>query len=379
MNVIKKLIALFLNFVLNFFSIFKLKFIFVKIEASRIGHLLTNIDQSINYLEKKKENYLLLIYLKGKISNKHVVKLWKKNKKIFFFNFVERIINASNYKNELKKFVIDWKIIQPYFTDLYASKINFFVENNKHDFMKNNDISKDFICLHNRDDYFSKQLEKDRNFLSYKNFDFSDFDLTIKQIKLDNLLPVRIGMHVDEEKKNKDLNYIDFTGSKSNFENDIYIQSYAKFTIIGSTGLAAVSTTLRKPILYINYTPLNLGQLSYVSKNSLVMPKLIKNKISGRLLKFSEIKNLNFDIHQKYNFIEKQELEMINNSNEEILNAYLEMKGLIENRLNETTENFEINKAFFYSLGEKEYANYLLEKTKIRLPYFFLKKYVNLF
>ena len=26
-------------------------------------------------------------------------------------------------------------------------------------------------------------------------------------------------------------------------------------TIIGSTGLAAVSTTLRKPILYINYTP----------------------------------------------------------------------------------------------------------------------------
>ena len=378
MNIVKQLIASLLYFVLNIFFVFGLRLIFLKIEASRIGHLLTNIDQSIYYLEKKKENYILSIFLNGKISNEYAVSLWKKNKKIFFFNLVQRIINASNYNVKLKKFILDWKTIQPYFTELYSSKPNFLINKKKSSFMKDNNIFKDFVCLHNRDDFFSKQLERDKNFLSYKNFDFRDFNLTIKQIQSNNHIPIRIGMHVDKEKMHTELNYLDMTGAKSNFENDILLQRYAKFTIIGSTGLAAISTTLRKPVLYINYTPLNLGQLSYVSKSSLVMPKLIKNKSNGKLLKFSEISNLNFDIHQTEDFIKKQELEMINNNNEEILNAYTEMNNLIDGQVNELTENLELNKAFFYTLGNKEYAKYLLENTKIRLPYFFLKKYVDL-
>jgi len=69
MNIVKQLIASFLYFILNIFFVFGLRLIFLKIEASRIGHLLTNIDQSIYYLEKKKENYILLIFLNGKISN----------------------------------------------------------------------------------------------------------------------------------------------------------------------------------------------------------------------------------------------------------------------------------------------------------------------
>ena len=50
---------------------------------------------------------------------------------------------------------------------------------------------------------------------------------------------------------------------------------------------------------------------------------------------------------------------MINNSNEEILNAYMEMDDLIENGFNETPKSL-INEAFFYSLG-KGHAKYLLE------------------
>ena len=75
-----------------------------------------------------------------------------------------------------------------------------------------NVIFKDFICLHNRDDFLSKELVKDRIF-SYKNFDFNDFDLTIKQIKLNNLIPVRIGMHI-VKRKNKELDYLDLLDPK---------------------------------------------------------------------------------------------------------------------------------------------------------------------
>ena len=54
------------------------------------------------------------------------------------------------------------------------------------------------------------------------------------------------------------------------------------------------------------------------------------------------------------------------------------MSNLIKNEFNEINENYELNKAFFNSLGKKEYAKYLLENIKLRLPYFFLKKYVDL-
>ncbi len=378
MKKFKQLIASILNLILNIFFVIGIKFIFVKIEASRIGHLLTNIDQSIHLLEKKKKNYFLFIFLNGKISNNYAISLWSKNKKIFFCNFVQRIINASNYNVKLKKFILDWNDIQPYFTELYFSKSYFIVDQNKKDFMRENNIHKDFICLHNRDDFFSKKIAKDKNFLSYKNFDFKDFDLTIKQIDADGLIPIRIGMHINNNEQKNNSKYLDMTGTKSNFKKDILLQSHSRFTIIGTTGLAAVSSTLRKPLLHINYAPLNLGQLSYVSKNSIIMPKLIRDKSSGKFLKFSEISNLNFNIHQKENFINNQGLETVNNANDEILNAYIEMRNLIKNEFNEINENYELNKAFFNSLGKKEYAKYLLENIKLRLPYFFLKKYVDL-
>ena len=48
------------------------------------------------------------------------------------------------------------------------------------------------------------------------------------------------------------------TSEASNDELDVLLQYFAKFTIIGSTGLAAITTTLRKPCLYINYLPFML-------------------------------------------------------------------------------------------------------------------------
>ena len=60
-------------------------------------------------------------------------------------------------------------------------------------------LNKEFICLHNRDRYFSNIIAKDKNFLDYKNFEFSDFNKTIDKITEDNLTPVRIGKYVESK------------------------------------------------------------------------------------------------------------------------------------------------------------------------------------
>ena len=374
-KILAKVILLILKFLEN--SI-KINLRFTKIEQYRIGHLLTNIDQSIDYMNDKFENYYLFLYLKGDCSNKFVKEQWKNSNKIIYSKLVGKLINLANYNSEMRKFILDWDITQPPFTTLYSKKKNFFIkEKSLKKSSKNFEIlNKEFICLHNRDRYFSNIIAKDKNFLDYKNFEFSDFNKTIDKITEDNLIPVRIGKYVESKVKNN-KKIVDMTSEASNDELDVLLQYFAKFTIIGSTGLAAITTTLRKPCLYINYLPFHARQLSWVSRNSMVVPKLIKNKNNNKFLRFSELNEMNWDIHQQDDFISNNNLEAISNTGGDILNGYLEMKNFIETK--ELSKDIEyLNKLVFESFKDRDYANYLFKKTKIRIPENFLKKYQDL-
>ena len=109
----------------------------------------------------------------------------------------------------------------------------------------------------------------------------------------------------------------------------------------------------------------------------MVIPKLIKNKNNNKFLKFSELNEMNWDIHQQDDFISNNNLEAIRNTSDDILNGYLEMKNFIETK--ELSRDIEdLNKLVFDSFKDKNYANYLFEETKIRIPENFLKKYKDL-
>ena len=70
-------------------------------------------------------------------------------------------------------------------------------------------------------------------------------------------------------------------------------------------------------------------------------------------------------------------LEAISNTSDDILNGYLEMKNFIETK--ELSKDIDdLNKLVFDSFKDKNYANYLFEETKIRIPENFLKKYKDL-
>ena len=140
-------------------------------------------------MNDKFENYYLFLYLKGDCSNKFVKEQWKNSNKIIYSKLVGKLINLANYNSEMRKFILDWDITQPPFTTLYSKKKNFFI---KYKSLKKSSknfeiLIKEFICLHNRDRYFSNIIAKDKNFLDYKNFEFSDFNKTIDKITEDNL------------------------------------------------------------------------------------------------------------------------------------------------------------------------------------------------
>jgi len=380
-DILKRLLSFVVYYFLSLSSKTGLRIYFARIEASRIGHLLINIDQAIYYLNKKKCFYILLIFLNGKVSNNFIISLWNKNKKIIFSNLSKKIILLSNHNCKLKRFILGWDIIQPPFTKLYASKANIYLDKDKNKINltdeENKLLSKKFICLHNRDNKYTTNIALDNNYLEYKNFSFEGFNSTINQIKKNKQLPIRIGNCTEDQSSKKKLNYLDMSGNRSKEYMDILLQYYAKFTIIGLTGFSNVRNTFRKPILYINYTPLSLNQLSWVSQNSMILPKLIFSLEEGRILKFAEILKINFDIHQKENFLKKQNLKILNNTENEILESYNEMNKFIDNSFH-NKENYELNKEFFKIFKEEEKANFVLNANLVRIPTFFLKKYSNL-
>ena len=373
-------IAYFIFITLIILKKFRINIYIANIQAARIGHLLTNIDQSIYYLDQKEKKYKLLIALEGKISNKFAVSVWKNNKKILFLNFfISRVLQHVFYNKILKKYVLDWKIIQPPFTRLYSSKKNFFIkENDINLFQEEKEIlKKEFICLHNRDPKYTREIAPDLNYFDYKNFLFDTFNLTISEIKKNNQIPIRIGNVVEKEAENKVIDYLDMSGEKSKDYMDILLQYYSKFTIVGLSGISAISNTFRKPLLYINFTPIDLNQLSWVSQNSIIIPKLFFSRKENRILKFKEIFNLNFDIHQQENFLDKNGLDVLNNTEDEILEAYKEMNNFIDNGQNDK-QHYELNKSFFKLFEDKEKSDFLFKNNNIRIPTFFLKKYYDL-
>ena len=373
-------LAYFIFIILIILKKFGINIYVANIQAARIGHLLTNIDQSIYYLDQKEKTYKLLIALEGKISNKHAVSVWKKNKKILFFNFFfSRVVQYVLLNKILEKFVLNWEIIQSPFTRLYSSKKNFFIEEN--DIYLSNDeketLKKEFICLHNRDPKYTREIAPDLNYFDYKNFLFDSFNLTISEIKKNNQIPIRIGNVVEKEDENKIEGYLDMSGEKSKDYMDILLQYYSKFTIVGLSGISGISTTFRKPLLYVNFTPININQLSWVSQNSIIIPKLFFSRKENRILKFKEIFNINFDIHQQENFLDKNGLDVLNNTEQEILEAYKEMNNFIDNG-SHNEQNYELNKTFFSLFSDKEKSDFILNKNKLRISSFFLKKYSHL-
>ena len=76
-------------------------------------------------------------------------------------------------------------------------------------------------------------------------------------------------------------------------------------------------------------------------------------------------------------FLKKNNIEAIDNTESEILQAYIEMDNFINNKFHDK-ENYQLNKIFFDLFEDKEKSDFLLNKNNIRIPTFFLKKYYNL-
>ena len=363
---------------INFFFEFK----FCHLYTRRIGHQTINFD--VTLLSVSNEIFLLCSY-DDFISNKYILNFFKKQQKVYFSKVFKYFYHSILKVNPNSNLIVTWSQYQPKFTFHLQnnSKINFpkLKEEYLDEVFSKYKINKNFVGLHSRNNLFLKKNNiSDPNFHDFRNFDFDDYDLAIEYLNKKNISIIKLGETFKEENiKLKFPNVITSLDFNSDEEIDYLLNSYSKFNVIGNSGVAGISSILRKKIIYINLIPLNLNNLSYCSPGSLILPKKIYNKEKKRFLSFKENININFDIHNEKDPYELNNLSVVNNSNNEILNTIVEMEKLMLNEKDMEAKN--LNDIFWQSISDNnlEKVNYLKNVLKLTISKNFLKENQNLF
>jgi putative glycosyltransferase (TIGR04372 family) len=355
---------------------------FCRLYTERIGHLTINFDNAI--LSVTKNTYLLCFH-SSKVANNFILNFFKKQKNIFFNSFFKYFYNAIFTVNSNSDLIISWKQFQPEFCFnlKLESKIIFpsYSDFELDKIFSKYNVKKDFVCLHARNNrYLEKHEIMDKNFHDYRNFNFDDFELVINFLKKKNNSIIKIGeTFSDETFKFEKKDFFTSLDFQSNEEIDYLLNAYSRYNIIGNSGISGISSILRKKIIYINFIPFNLPNLSYCSPGSLILPKKIFDNKKNRFLTFKENVLINYSIHSEIDPYLKKHLTVINNSPQEILDVVIEMEQrLIGNNEN----NCEIlNDQFWKSITinkNDEKINYLKNELKLSISNKFLKNNQNL-
>jgi putative glycosyltransferase (TIGR04372 family) len=377
-----KILKSFLQYSVGMFF-FTISFIlhpFIKIRygilyAERLGHLTSTLDNYL-YLKKEKDskNEIAIFHIMRPISNEEILRLWKNQRSIFFFKVAKYVFYFDKKFSLNSNLIIRWKEMAP--LPIKTNTIKKFIKIDK-DFINKgekiiseNKISEPYICFTNRDSEYLKH-SADQNYFDYKDCQFSDFDKSIRYLIKNNQSVIRIGKKTNTEYFNPDKNFHSLTDENRTDFSDIYHLYNSKYNIHGSThGIQAVSAVFRKKSLNLNFTPFNLYQLTSLAKGSCFIPKKIFHKQKKKFLKFNEISKIEEDIHYKGNYYSDNQLEFVNNTDEEILNA---VKEFDQNFYNEEYNVSQLQENFWNSLINSETLNLVKNKLKIRICESFLK------
>jgi len=374
------ILFIFIN-IIQVFVIFRFGFVY-----TRLGHLCFNIDHYISNRSNKKE--ITILGFTKPVSNNFIFFNWKKVKKIFFsnlFNFFYSYL-LENKKNS--KFLIKSKELHPYFSKTSSYKRVFPVikynQEKINRFLKKNNINKNFVCIHNRDDLYLKKntILNDLNNHSFRNYKISDLVPAINYLLSKKISVIRLGSCNEKKLNIEKKGFIDFSNEELSHEIQLYLIENCIFFIGCNSGFSAISRLFRKPILLINYIPFDIIEMTAWSSNSLILVKKIINPKTKKILNFFELTQIskNHNIHTLGNFLDKEKLLIKNNSKLEIKNSVIEMNLRVQNKWKDNLNQKKLQKHFFKKLLEKKnYINFIKNKTQIRISSTFLQNNKNLF
>jgi putative glycosyltransferase (TIGR04372 family) len=211
-----------------------------------------------------------------------------------------------------------------------------------------------FVCLIVRDaGYLNRHIEheyEDRwQYLSYRDEDINKYVLAAEELARRGYYVFRMGIKVLKPLKSSNPKVIDYANSdmRSDFM-DIYLGAKCNFFISQGSGMDAVSVIFHRPIAYISHVPFgNFMRKHNNNKKTLVLTKHHINKKNQQELTISEIFSANVAFAYTSDEYKLNDVELEENSPEEIRDLVIEMNERLSGRWKDTNEDLLLQKRFW--------------------------------
>ena len=207
-----------------------------------------------------------------------------------------------------------------------------------------------FVCLIVRDsgylDRHKKYNLRDWNYHNYRDGDIDKYVLTAEELARRGYYVFRMGINVLKPLKSSNPKVIDYANLKirSDFM-DIYLGAKCHFSISTAEGFDEIPIIFRKPIAYTGAVP--IAMLETHNKESIILTKHHINKRNQKELTVSEIFSSNVAVSFNTNKFKKNEVELEENSPEEIRDIVIEMDERLNGNWKETKEDLLLQKKFW--------------------------------
>ena len=221
--------------------------------------------------------------------------------------------------------------------------------------------TKKWICIHNRDSEYLKNLINHEYFKNldfrYHNYRDSDVNNLIKSTKLlleKNFYVFRMGRIQSNRMNLKHPNFIDYAFEKDRSDfNDIYLFSKCAAYLGSDSGPGDVTFLSGKPRFLVNYSltllyPFHPGGSEAARKNhfSFIFKHLFDKKTQKKLT-LKQIINRNLMGLANGVELKREGVLPIENSEEEILDLTLEMINYLETKKMNSQDDYEAQKKFW--------------------------------
>lgn len=374
-NFIFKILVLFLRIII--FSISKIiLFKFVLLQASRIAGLIRSID--IFLAEGKiKDSSTKKIYIYFRelpvcnfLLNDLVEKEIKKlNKHTYFFNenkFSQYLFSSFSRFSFGKSNIFRPSKENDLFNYDYIKKpqLNLSIKDIgiKNKFLNDLNLEKKkWICIHNRDFKYLKNLTNYENFknINFEYHDYRDSDVnnligSTKLLLEKNFYVFRMGRIQSNKMNFQHPNFIDyaFIDNRSDF-NDIFLLSNCAAFLGSDAGIGDITLVSGKPRFLMNVSLTLLyffhhggSDMSRKNHYPFIFKHLYDEKTQKKLTLKQIIKKGLMGVPNG-KVIKKAGVLPIENSEEEILDLTLEMTNFLETKKINTQEDFENQKKFW--------------------------------
>lgn len=349
----------------------------------RIGHL---FHEMYNYYANYEKQLCLIILNPKNVANQQLYKMWLRKFDLENINYLEidnklcillfkilkkithklgltfdddmQVLNAKRYYDTLKKskYILGSTTFDGFENKLFnvfdlTLKFTNDEEQIGQKFLeKHGLVEKEFVVFHSRDGEYLK--EDNLAYHEFRNVDFASFTKAISWLDNQNVKTLRFG--VSSKKVNSSLlnnieTYIDYAKDLRTDFLDMFLVAKARYFVGNSSGPFITCSFFNKPVIITNFIPIDI---LLTKEGDIFMWKKLVDKSTNKLLSLEYILKNKIFFRDTKQYINSN-IEIIDNTDDEILEACKEMEAQLNNIIMyNTKEDLQILEDFMSLMNE---------------------------